>query len=176
MCFFSPQNKVVFSVVMVFSFFVLVKNEGMNEPHDGRGNEGVDAEEETYRILENVTLMPYVEELLSLLRTQQNPNPGFMGTEVGPHPDLSTAVNDVLDKLAADMRRLADFASPYNTPGAQYSSLAEQQSVIHELEEKHAALDRDIERYRAMLADILASASSQSVPPPDDSAPHSDAM
>ena len=131
----------------------------MNEDHETKEKEGVDAEEETYRVLENVTLMPYVEELLSLLRTQQNPNPGFMGTELGPRPDLSTAVNDVLDRLATDMRRLADFASPYNTPGAQYSSLAEQQGVIRELEEKHAALDHDLARYRAMLADIVATAS-----------------
>ena len=148
--------------------------DGMNEQqHEEKGNVGVVEQEELYRELENVTLMPYVEELLSLLRTQQNPNPGFMGTEIGPHPDLSVAVNGVLDKLAGDMRRLADFASPYNTPGAQFSSLAEQQSVIRELQEKHAALDHDIERYRVMLADILASASQ---PVPAESSSDQDAM
>ena len=116
--------------------------------------------EKAYAALENVTLMPYVEELLSLLRAQQNPAAtaaatGAMSYDASQNPQLAEAVNEVLNKLAADMRRLADFANPRNTPGAQYASLEEQQAVIRDLQKKHEALDQCIDRYRAMLADIL---------------------
>lgn len=100
--------------------------------------------QEQYSSLENVTLMPYVERLMEILQE------GYTCGTVN-----KSELSCVLSQLATNMQHLADFASPRRTPGAEYTSIEEQQRLEGELVRKHRDLLSDLSRYKTVLEDIL---------------------